>query len=339
MDNGNDDDLEYGSWMKGARLPTTGYDKYRTDFLKANAWPFVTRLARKALVSSIPQLVSRSQPQPSTLYQGESSTVDPNPRSLANNIVSSPMPLLSSHTPITAGFPFGIPASSAFNSPIPTVTQTVSSPTVQAFTHPSPNTLCNLHSPPLFSNSSLLPSHPPLSVTTSLPMSQPMHPNHDFKGKQKLLPDDHQKSLNVPKSSATKTQVSASIPVTDLTHIYVPDVHSSTFATYPPVLTPITMNSHSHSTSLTLPMQHNTTHFSTNITSAKENQAPHSTFKRANDSLSMRKLLKRCRNTQGSSSSPLSRDDDIETLVSDFEDSSFSTDSIAEVARQPRNSS
>uniref|UniRef100_A0A803PC33 Zinc knuckle CX2CX4HX4C domain-containing protein n=1 Tax=Cannabis sativa TaxID=3483 RepID=A0A803PC33_CANSA len=34
MDNGNDDDLLYGPWMKGAKLPTNGYDKYRTDFSK-----------------------------------------------------------------------------------------------------------------------------------------------------------------------------------------------------------------------------------------------------------------------------------------------------------------
>ncbi|KAM6563912.1 hypothetical protein CsatB_023910 [Cannabis sativa] len=37
MDNGNDDDLPYGPWMKGAKLPSTGYDKYRTDFSKGNA--------------------------------------------------------------------------------------------------------------------------------------------------------------------------------------------------------------------------------------------------------------------------------------------------------------
>uniref|UniRef100_A0A803PL01 DUF4283 domain-containing protein n=1 Tax=Cannabis sativa TaxID=3483 RepID=A0A803PL01_CANSA len=34
MDDGNDDDLLYGPWMKGAKLPTNGYDKYQTDFSK-----------------------------------------------------------------------------------------------------------------------------------------------------------------------------------------------------------------------------------------------------------------------------------------------------------------
>ncbi|KAF4371279.1 hypothetical protein F8388_023439 [Cannabis sativa] len=37
MDDGNDDDLLYGPWMKGAKLPTNGYDKYQTDFSKGNA--------------------------------------------------------------------------------------------------------------------------------------------------------------------------------------------------------------------------------------------------------------------------------------------------------------
>uniref|UniRef100_A0A803PLS5 Zinc knuckle CX2CX4HX4C domain-containing protein n=1 Tax=Cannabis sativa TaxID=3483 RepID=A0A803PLS5_CANSA len=45
MDNGNDDDLQYGSWMKGAKLPNNAYDRYRNDFSTRNAWPLLTRLS------------------------------------------------------------------------------------------------------------------------------------------------------------------------------------------------------------------------------------------------------------------------------------------------------
>uniref|UniRef100_A0A803P0N0 CCHC-type domain-containing protein n=1 Tax=Cannabis sativa TaxID=3483 RepID=A0A803P0N0_CANSA len=75
VDNGNDEDFEYGPWLKGAKLPTNGYDKYRSDFSKGNAWPLLTRLARKSLVSTVPNLGVRSLPQPKTLYHGESSSV------------------------------------------------------------------------------------------------------------------------------------------------------------------------------------------------------------------------------------------------------------------------
>uniref|UniRef100_A0A803QBH3 CCHC-type domain-containing protein n=2 Tax=Cannabis sativa TaxID=3483 RepID=A0A803QBH3_CANSA len=90
MDNGNDDDLEYGPWMKGAKLPTNGYDKYRTDFSKGNAWPLLTRLARTSLVSTIPNLGSIAQPQPKILFPGESSAATPLlPRS--SNLGSFPL--------------------------------------------------------------------------------------------------------------------------------------------------------------------------------------------------------------------------------------------------------
>ncbi|KAF4362007.1 hypothetical protein G4B88_007163 [Cannabis sativa] len=70
MDDGNEDDLLYGPWMKGAKLPINGYDKYRTDFSKDNAWPLLTRLAHKSLVSTIRNLGVRSQPQPKIIFHG-----------------------------------------------------------------------------------------------------------------------------------------------------------------------------------------------------------------------------------------------------------------------------
>uniref|UniRef100_A0A803PCF5 DUF4283 domain-containing protein n=1 Tax=Cannabis sativa TaxID=3483 RepID=A0A803PCF5_CANSA len=90
MDNGNDDDMLYGPWMNGARLPTTDYNKYRTDFSKSNAWPFVTRFACKGIVSSIPKLGSNSHPQPPPLFRGESCTAPtPTPRNNAGNVSTS----------------------------------------------------------------------------------------------------------------------------------------------------------------------------------------------------------------------------------------------------------
>uniref|UniRef100_A0A803Q5N3 Reverse transcriptase domain-containing protein n=1 Tax=Cannabis sativa TaxID=3483 RepID=A0A803Q5N3_CANSA len=74
MDSNNDDDFQYGPWMKGSKLPTSGYDRYRTDFSKANAWPLLTRLARKSISSSLPTTQTRGQPQPRVLLHGESST-------------------------------------------------------------------------------------------------------------------------------------------------------------------------------------------------------------------------------------------------------------------------
>uniref|UniRef100_A0A803QIB1 Reverse transcriptase domain-containing protein n=1 Tax=Cannabis sativa TaxID=3483 RepID=A0A803QIB1_CANSA len=84
MDNGNDDDFEYGPWMKGSKLPTTGYDKYRTDFAKGNAWPLLTPLTRQSLSSTISTLHNRQQPQPKILFHDQftSPTISPHARSL-----------------------------------------------------------------------------------------------------------------------------------------------------------------------------------------------------------------------------------------------------------------
>uniref|UniRef100_A0A803PM52 Reverse transcriptase domain-containing protein n=1 Tax=Cannabis sativa TaxID=3483 RepID=A0A803PM52_CANSA len=84
MDDGNDDDLPYGPWLKGAKLPSTGYDKYHTDFAKGNAWPLLTRLARNTLTSTFPRLHSAAKPQPKSLigFESPSTTSD---SSLPNN--------------------------------------------------------------------------------------------------------------------------------------------------------------------------------------------------------------------------------------------------------------
>ncbi|KAM6546160.1 hypothetical protein CsatB_026896 [Cannabis sativa] len=58
VDVGADPDLEYGPQMIGDKLPTSGYDRFRSDFSKANAYSFLTRLTRKSIVSSIHALQS-----------------------------------------------------------------------------------------------------------------------------------------------------------------------------------------------------------------------------------------------------------------------------------------
>ncbi|KAF4377922.1 hypothetical protein F8388_018523 [Cannabis sativa] len=77
VDMGVDPDLLYGPQIIGDKLPISGYDRYRTDFSKANAYPFLTRLARKTITSSIPtafnnkNLTLGSLPQPRSLTSAE----------------------------------------------------------------------------------------------------------------------------------------------------------------------------------------------------------------------------------------------------------------------------
>uniref|UniRef100_A0A803P5M6 Uncharacterized protein n=1 Tax=Cannabis sativa TaxID=3483 RepID=A0A803P5M6_CANSA len=76
LDNGEEPALEYQPFIKGSTLPTSGYDRYRTDFAKGDAWPLITRLAKKSLTSAIPQLAKRGQPHPRILFSGESSNTN-----------------------------------------------------------------------------------------------------------------------------------------------------------------------------------------------------------------------------------------------------------------------
>uniref|UniRef100_A0A803NML1 Reverse transcriptase domain-containing protein n=1 Tax=Cannabis sativa TaxID=3483 RepID=A0A803NML1_CANSA len=76
LDNGEEPALEYQPFIKGSALPTSGYDRYRTDFAKGDAWPLITRLAKKSLTTAIPQLANRGQPHPRILFSGESSNTN-----------------------------------------------------------------------------------------------------------------------------------------------------------------------------------------------------------------------------------------------------------------------
>uniref|UniRef100_A0A803PTN7 Zinc knuckle CX2CX4HX4C domain-containing protein n=1 Tax=Cannabis sativa TaxID=3483 RepID=A0A803PTN7_CANSA len=80
IDNGIDPNLPYGPQMIGDKLPNSGYDRYRTDFSKANVYSFLTRITKKAIGHAIPDLNSNcylaigSLPHPSPLTLAESSS-------------------------------------------------------------------------------------------------------------------------------------------------------------------------------------------------------------------------------------------------------------------------
>ncbi|KAF4369659.1 hypothetical protein F8388_017728 [Cannabis sativa] len=73
VDAGIDPDLPYGPSMMGDKLPVSGYDRYRTDFSTAKVYPFLTRVARKSIASTIP---------PNNTHQIRAITTDPHPSPL-----------------------------------------------------------------------------------------------------------------------------------------------------------------------------------------------------------------------------------------------------------------
>uniref|UniRef100_A0A803P996 Reverse transcriptase domain-containing protein n=1 Tax=Cannabis sativa TaxID=3483 RepID=A0A803P996_CANSA len=145
IDSGNDDDLPYGPWLKGARLPANNYDRYRTDFSKGNVWPLTTRLARRALTTTLPTLPSRSSLAPAILFEGESSTpMQPLQRSshspASPNLISpSTNPTIISH------------------SASPTTTHPLNSPTITPV-HSRPASSNVIHNPTPQTTSKLPPS-------------------------------------------------------------------------------------------------------------------------------------------------------------------------------------
>uniref|UniRef100_A0A803NQ77 CCHC-type domain-containing protein n=1 Tax=Cannabis sativa TaxID=3483 RepID=A0A803NQ77_CANSA len=101
VDMGVDPDLLYGPQMIGDKLPISGYDRYRTDFSKANAYPFLTRLARKTITSSIPNasnyknLTMGSVPQPKSLTNAELAQKDQPENSAKAKCPELPLPFPS----------------------------------------------------------------------------------------------------------------------------------------------------------------------------------------------------------------------------------------------------
>uniref|UniRef100_A0A803PLN9 Uncharacterized protein n=1 Tax=Cannabis sativa TaxID=3483 RepID=A0A803PLN9_CANSA len=73
IDNSIEPGLLYGPELKGAALPNNGYDRYRTDFSKGNAWPLLMHLAHNSLTGVIPGFSNRQTSHPWPLLPGESS--------------------------------------------------------------------------------------------------------------------------------------------------------------------------------------------------------------------------------------------------------------------------
>uniref|UniRef100_A0A803QCG6 Reverse transcriptase domain-containing protein n=1 Tax=Cannabis sativa TaxID=3483 RepID=A0A803QCG6_CANSA len=94
LDNGEEPALEYQPFIKGSALPTSSYDRYRTDFAKGDTWPLLTRLAKKSLTATVPQLHLRGHPQPRQLHTGESSHAN------EHDNLNSHVPNLTVQTPI-----------------------------------------------------------------------------------------------------------------------------------------------------------------------------------------------------------------------------------------------
>uniref|UniRef100_A0A803NTN1 Zinc knuckle CX2CX4HX4C domain-containing protein n=1 Tax=Cannabis sativa TaxID=3483 RepID=A0A803NTN1_CANSA len=104
LNRGEEPTLEYQPFIKGSALPTSNYDRYRTDFAKGDAWPLITRLAKRSLTSAIPQLNLREQPHPRILYAGESSDNNNNEVpgiNVENTTAASIMVPKSMNSPIT----------------------------------------------------------------------------------------------------------------------------------------------------------------------------------------------------------------------------------------------
>ncbi|KAM6559137.1 hypothetical protein CsatA_028376 [Cannabis sativa] len=101
VDAGIDPDLEYGPQLMGAKLPSSCFERYRMDFSKTNAYPFITRLTRKTMVSSIPALQSNSnfsigiKPHPQPLTIAESSSTEKPVTTLPDKCPEMPLPFPS----------------------------------------------------------------------------------------------------------------------------------------------------------------------------------------------------------------------------------------------------
>ncbi|KAM6593485.1 hypothetical protein CsatA_001188 [Cannabis sativa] len=320
MDNGNDDDLPYGPWLKGARLPTNGYDRYRTDFSKANAWPLLTRLARQSLSSAVPQLHTSNKPHPKSLHVNE-----------------GPFTLAISTSPLTT---ITMPTISTSSQPCLTHTLDQTSPSFPTPTNISitqPTSSSTTHSPllPLKKGKNILgaPFDPKINT--------PFYSGH-----------------STPSASSNNQHPHPSNIVADFSHIFIPDTGAigsspNIFATYPPP-TPTTlpipsskpwpcppspMNPTFSSLTTTATITSDFPHSITADASGKENTPPAPTIKRQCDALSMRKILKRCRGNGGQSASHSTFEVVPESMVSLDEDSIDSFDCPATVASQPRHSS
>ncbi|KAM6547166.1 hypothetical protein CsatB_018842 [Cannabis sativa] len=283
LDNGIEPELAYGPAIKGAALPTSGYDRYRTDFSKANAWPLMTRLARNTFSATIPGLTIRDQPQPRKLLYGESSN-----KNQTENLFKEKA--TRNHDAIPMNSASTIPHIALPNNDL---------------WRTQDNNIGHLSASNIFHH-----EHNKL-------MQQSIHKttNNCSKGSLNIAAD------KLP-SSSVQSAIS-SPPDSDLTGIFLPGVGppQGYIATYPPDVKSIVMPDFTNVNAY--PKQHylNTSDSMVTTTAAhdinKENQSPNRVSKRHSEQMSLRKVLKRVRGPIPSlSTSELSTDAEINPMAS-----------------------
>uniref|UniRef100_A0A803PLP6 Zinc knuckle CX2CX4HX4C domain-containing protein n=1 Tax=Cannabis sativa TaxID=3483 RepID=A0A803PLP6_CANSA len=336
LDRGEELELEYRPTIKGSPLPTSGYDRYRTDFGKGNAWPLLTRLARTSLTAAVPSLIGCPQPHPTLLHHGESSHQRHNVPGVMQHSVTFPSASTAITIPITTPM-ISVPATSTMPSPsnnFSTKSQAshfgLSHDNKQNFTH----------------NSGMPPTAPFIAVVPSgslslAPATFTIHTSTpEFTSAPQTKPVTHAQ-FDVNNTSLTSKLGSYN----DLSGIYTPPIgphyDQNIVATYPP-------HPHTASCNNTSILHASTTNSlaspSTIVSTkaaimGKENCSPNQSFKRQHDRNSMRETLKRCRGLPQPRFTPsLSAGDDQNQQVSNADmDSSGSLDIKAVVDSQPRN--
>uniref|UniRef100_A0A803PUL2 CCHC-type domain-containing protein n=1 Tax=Cannabis sativa TaxID=3483 RepID=A0A803PUL2_CANSA len=278
MDSGNDDDFQYGPWMKG-------------EFSK-NPFPLPLQNSH----SHISPNFSHYQ-TPQSAFTPTTSSISPMPLSPAthSNILHS---TISQPTDAPASFPCSFvssqPSTTSTNQPSNSTPSPVSTPS-------NPK-----NKQPMVFSANLSQKHTPntYDTNTTLNITCPSKPSYS-QPHFSLCNSLHQQPITLsntkshPQSAASPGRTTHSESISDLSHIYMPKVHNQTFATYPPPLQTTQLHPNTTTSTLNVPLKHHPTIPSTIVSIGKENLPPTSTFKRQNDSLSMRKFLKRCRNTQG----------------------------------------
>uniref|UniRef100_A0A803NFU2 Zinc knuckle CX2CX4HX4C domain-containing protein n=1 Tax=Cannabis sativa TaxID=3483 RepID=A0A803NFU2_CANSA len=252
LDNGEEPELEYRPTMKGSALPTSGYDRYRTDFAKGNAWPLLTRLARNTLTSTVPLLNGRTQPQPRQLFLGESSQHDINvPTNSQNNAILTNQrfqPFASHQLRDAQGSPVMLQTqSTAVNSyqmqQHLTTDQTNSAQKNQGKATHNTAIMSNLMQQGLFSNkvSDVQGNHMASTTGKSSIFTDNLTPVthtsvYQSSLKTHIAPVIGNKSNITGQDSPNPSELDM---VIDLSSIYMPltglGINSNTFATYPPI--------------------------------------------------------------------------------------------------------
>ncbi|KAM6569413.1 hypothetical protein CsatB_017398 [Cannabis sativa] len=356
LDNGIEPELAYGPEIKGAALPSSGYDRYRTDFSKGNAWPLLTRLARKTIVDTIPSFPIRNQPQPRQLLYGESSNAGNQPHKVSTDVgIDEPQnsPLLAnmnSNRPLSFA-----PATLAAASLVPKHVH-LPTPAINEFSgvHQQKQKLDSTNFSASASVADPLGKNKGISEATTnlnfhgLPINSKPHGLQIHGVSKSTLVDEISTKMNLKKgtnNSPFNTVSPASPNESDLSDLYMPNVgqQAGIVATYPPETMhtqPLNVRTAATSHHIQYPTMTDSTicMLPTGADCDKENSSPNRANKRLPEKLSLRKTLKRCRGPKPIlSTSELSTDTEMYQHVSEFAtDSTDILDNDAEAVLQPR---